>query len=157
EQSSFEQFLVRRAELGKARLARHDASLAGALRAPGGRAWLGWALVLVALVLGWSSESLGAARRINILAPPPLAGAGVEPRGLPGARARRLPLVAARHGQCGGRRGFVGAGAAGAAAPGRALRCGGSRRRGWSTCRRGERCGQYGRRSAGLGRRTTCS
>src|SRR5262245_36268241 len=73
EQSSFEQFLVRRAELGKARLARHDASLATALRAPGGRAWLGWVVVLGALVLGWSSESLGAARRINILAPPLLA------------------------------------------------------------------------------------
>src|SRR6188472_1326476 len=67
EHSSFEQFLVRRAELGSTRLGRHDASLAAALRAPGGRGWLVWLVMLAALVLGWSSESIGAAGRINIL------------------------------------------------------------------------------------------
>ena len=51
EHSSFERFLVRRAELGAARLGRHDASLAMALRSQGRRAWLAWGAVCAGVAL----------------------------------------------------------------------------------------------------------
>ena len=73
ERSDFEGFLARRAALGSARLARHEAPVDAALRRTGARAWVAWGAVLVAFAVGFSSESLGASQRINILAPPLLA------------------------------------------------------------------------------------
>jgi hypothetical protein len=73
ENVAFEQFLVRRAHLARARLDQRDVKTGAATAPFGAHAGLGWAAILLAFVLGVASDAIGPSQRINILAPPLLA------------------------------------------------------------------------------------
>jgi len=68
-----EVFLARRAALAVERLSVHHPSLARVLRAFAWRPGVGLVFVLVAFIVGVASDQIGAAGRVNILAPPLLA------------------------------------------------------------------------------------
>jgi len=68
-----EVFLARRAALAVERLGAHHRSVPQILRAFAWRPGIGVAFVLVAFIAGVASDQIGAAGRINILAPPLLA------------------------------------------------------------------------------------
>lgn len=73
EAASPARFLARRARLGCERLAQRGAAAARPPQRFGVPPWWSAALVLAAFVLGWGSEAVASAQRINILAPPVLA------------------------------------------------------------------------------------
>lgn len=73
ENVTFEQFLVRRAQLARARLDQREVKTGAATTPFGAHAGLGWTAVLIAFVLGVASDAIGPSQRINILAPPLLA------------------------------------------------------------------------------------
>ena len=73
EGASPARFLARRARLGCERLAQRGVAAARLPQRAGVPPWWGAGLVLAAFVLGWGSEAVASAQRINILAPPVLA------------------------------------------------------------------------------------
>ena len=66
-------FIARRAQLAVERLCSRDSSAGRVLRALSWRAWIGWALALLAFFAGAAADAIGPARQINVLAPPLLA------------------------------------------------------------------------------------
>jgi hypothetical protein len=66
-------FLSRRADLAMQRLASREPAAARVWQAAGGHAMLGLSVLLIAFVAGLAGNAVGAAQRINILAPPLLA------------------------------------------------------------------------------------
>ncbi|CAG1018088.1 hypothetical protein BURC_02820 [Burkholderiaceae bacterium] len=73
EAASPARFLARRARLGCERLAQREVAAAQLPWRAGVSPWWGAGLVLAAFVLGWGSDAVTSAQRINILAPPVLA------------------------------------------------------------------------------------
>ncbi|TSA11396.1 MAG: DUF2868 domain-containing protein [Betaproteobacteria bacterium] len=73
EQAGADRFIATRARLAAARLCARDRHAGSALRALTWRPWIGWGLVLAALVAGVATDAIGTARQINVLAPPLLA------------------------------------------------------------------------------------
>jgi hypothetical protein len=70
EQAAPERLIATRARLAAGRLVQRDPPAGAALRATAGHAWLAWALLAAALVVGLASDAIGPSQRINILAPP---------------------------------------------------------------------------------------
>jgi hypothetical protein len=68
--ASMDRFLARRAALGVERLAARDRKVVRTLRLLRWREWVGGAVILVALALGFALDSIGPAHRVNILAFP---------------------------------------------------------------------------------------
>lgn len=70
EGAALDAYVARRSALGVERLLGREPRLRGLLAAVRWRPWIGWALVLMALVAGFATDAIGADKRINILAPP---------------------------------------------------------------------------------------
>lgn len=68
-----DRFIARRAELAAERLAERDRAVSRTLRAVTWRPWIGWALILIAFALGFATDYIGPAQRVNVLAFPLLA------------------------------------------------------------------------------------
>ncbi len=68
-----DRFIARRGQLAAERLRERDRSVARALRAVTWRPWIGWAFVLIAFALGFATDHIGPAQRVNVLAFPLLA------------------------------------------------------------------------------------
>lgn len=68
-----DRFIARRAELAAERLGERDRAVSRTLRAVTWRPWIGWALVLIAFALGFATDYIGPAQRVNVLAFPLLA------------------------------------------------------------------------------------
>lgn len=73
EQAGTQAYIACRARLAGERLGSRDPGARRALRALTWQPWVGWALALAALAAGAASDAIGAAHRINVLAPPLLA------------------------------------------------------------------------------------
>lgn len=70
ERADAEAFIARRARLAIERLGKRDRRLQSMLGATTWRPWVGWLLAGAALVAGVATDSIGSAKRINLLAPP---------------------------------------------------------------------------------------
>ena len=68
-----DRFIARRGELAAERLGERDRTVSRTLRAVTWRPWIGWALILIALALGFATDYIGPAQRVNVLAFPLLA------------------------------------------------------------------------------------
>jgi hypothetical protein len=71
--ASDERLLVRRAQLAAAQLVEREPAARHALAASAAPAWVGWVLVAIAFAVGLAGDAIGAARRVDLLAPPVLA------------------------------------------------------------------------------------
>jgi hypothetical protein len=65
-----DRFVARRAALAVERLGERDRAVARIVRAVTWRYWIGWALALAAFALGAATDSIGPAKRVNVLAFP---------------------------------------------------------------------------------------
>ncbi|MBK7743748.1 MAG: hypothetical protein IPI40_08730 [Betaproteobacteria bacterium] len=63
-------FIARRARLTLERIGETHPSLPRAVRALRWRPWVGWSIVVGALILGVAVDRIGGAQRVNLLAPP---------------------------------------------------------------------------------------
>jgi hypothetical protein len=68
-----DRFIARRGELAAERLGERDRAVSRTLRGVTWRPWIGWALILIAFALGFATDYIGPARRVNVLAFPLLA------------------------------------------------------------------------------------
>lgn len=68
--SGSDRYLARRAALAVERLGERDRAVRKTLKAVTWRPWVGWALVLIAFVLGFATDAIGPAQRVNVLAFP---------------------------------------------------------------------------------------
>ena len=68
-----DRFIARRGELAAERLGERDRAVSRTLRAVTWRPWIGAALILIACALGFATDYIGPARRVNVLAFPLLA------------------------------------------------------------------------------------
>ncbi|HQR53749.1 MAG TPA: DUF2868 domain-containing protein [Burkholderiales bacterium] len=73
EEADADRFVARRGQLAAERLRERDRSVARALRAVTWRPWIGWVFVLSAFGLGFATDYIGPAQRVNVLAFPLLA------------------------------------------------------------------------------------
>ena len=76
EGSKPDDFIARRARLAAERIFARDRDAALVSSALTWRAWIGWALVLLAFAAGVATDAIGPAQRINVLAPPLIAVLG---------------------------------------------------------------------------------
>ena len=65
-----DRFVARRAELAVERLGERDRAIGRTVRAVTWRPWIGWVVVLGAFALGAATDSIGPAKRVNVLAFP---------------------------------------------------------------------------------------
>ncbi|MCU0972748.1 MAG: DUF2868 domain-containing protein [Burkholderiales bacterium] len=68
-----DRFIARRSELAAERLVERDRAVTRTLRAVTWRPWIGWGLILIAFALGFATDYVGPAQRVNVLAFPLLA------------------------------------------------------------------------------------
>lgn len=68
-----DRFIARRGELAAERLGERDRAVSRTLRAVTWRPWIGWAVILISFALGFATDYIGPAQRVNVLAFPLLA------------------------------------------------------------------------------------
>ena len=73
EQAAGDDFIARRSALAIDRLGSRDKHVGRLLSAVTWRPWLGWAVAIAALIVGFAVDAIGSEKRVNLLAPPLLA------------------------------------------------------------------------------------